>query len=468
MDVQTMQLLASVLSAEVESLQLCKQEGHQACVGAVSDATGHAADLTALQLRMHQLSIASDGNVPAMHKYPIIPRPQSRFNPAQLHEVLTRLASQETHRYSAPSWPGADADLQAPVREATHWHAIGTIVLVMVVRQGRAWRECGVVLKSKHSAASGRKIYFPESHTDTGGDSEEVAKDAGAHKIVVAQCGHPGHWVCLQWVWYNLQDLPRDHPSSMARWINLTAKSSIEHKILADESHSELKADVQHSFDADEHGCPLESLQGRLHEHIPPHCLCAGDTIEVTFHTGRAHREAGTYKGIIIGQIGDCWSWQFSIVCFEGPQGPNSKRLWEPEEVDLSPDEGYWALLQMAPGKLMISLCGGVEGFAYSLAKGGQLVLLQAFEINPTCIHAAYARFDCTSVSYTSRGNMHALNDEWVRDMIQFRGACVAMFASPYCQGLSQQGVLLCHSLHCHSLHCGVRAQPVRMFQHRP
>ena len=86
----------------------------------------------------------------------------------------------------------------SPVREATHWHAIGTIVLVMVVRQGRAWRECGVVLKSKHSAASGRKIYFPESHTDTGGDSEEVAKDAGAHKIVVAQCGHPGHWVCLQ------------------------------------------------------------------------------------------------------------------------------------------------------------------------------------------------------------------------------------------------------------------------------
>ena len=120
MDVQTMQLLASVLSAEVESLQLCKQEGHQACVGAVSDATGHAADLTALQLRMHQLSIASDGNVPAMHKYPIIPRPQSRFNPAQLHEVLTRLASQETHRYSAPSWPGADADLQALTCERSH------------------------------------------------------------------------------------------------------------------------------------------------------------------------------------------------------------------------------------------------------------------------------------------------------------------------------------------------------------
>ena len=237
----------------------------------------------------------------------------------------------------------------------------------------------------------------------------------------LASPGDPGYWACLLFVWSNLALLDRAHPSSVFRWINLTSTQSIQDIITSNTNLSELAQDIGLLGDGQQKSAfaldakDTSTLGQCLSSGMPAHCLCTRDVITVHFghgkQTSNASRPCGWYTATVVAQLGhlsqcSLLSTQHSLIFTKGPQ---QEPLWGPEVCDLA--EGPWKLEEKFDGLLIFDLYTGLGGFAYSLAKANVPCLLQAFEVHPVRIHAAYSRFQYTSVSFSPRGNALALTE---------------------------------------------------------
>ena len=354
-------IATAALSAEIAVLGEQKREAHQRQQQAHWCDTQHAMELTNLELRLQQLNVARH-TPPAT--YPLVYSATPRFNTEDLQQVVSRLAGHESHRYSAPAWPGGEGphvslEPEPDPAKQCPWHELGIIALYQAIdTQGRGWKECGIVLAT-HSGhcAEHCRVYFPEGVHAVDGDSVEVPRTCSATKIRVGVPGDPGYWLCLMWIMWNLQDLPRQHPSSLSRWINLTATRSIQDCILHDPQHRDLKKDICSLYYTDGNTAQgqvtdelleqMDSLHGPREEEFPPHCLCAGDIVTVHFADSVAKdRPSGWYQGVIVGQVGDCWS---SVLAWSAPKGQRGSGCGSQRRLTLREQKGNGAWSHQPP-----------------------------------------------------------------------------------------------------------------------